>query len=124
MDLLSRRTFATGAVGTAVVLGRSAPVVARQLPPPIADDPFTLGIASGDPLANGVVIWTRLAPDPIVDGGGMAPASYRVNWEVADDPTMSRVVRRGGAWARPHAHTVHVDVRGCAPTASTGTASG
>ena len=58
------------------------------------------------------MIWTRLAPDP-TDGGGMAPAWYLVWWEVADDPAMSRVVRRGFTFAGPsHAHSVHVDVRG------------
>ena len=33
--------------------------------------PFTLGVASGDPVPDGVVLWTRLAPDPLVPGGGM-----------------------------------------------------
>ena len=32
--------------------------------------PFTLGVASGYPLPNGVVLWTRLAPEPFAPGGG------------------------------------------------------
>ena len=32
-------------------------------------DPFTLGVASGEPSADGAVIWTRLAPNPLADDG-------------------------------------------------------
>jgi len=79
-------------------------------------DPFTLGVASGDPLPDGVVLWTRLAPDPLEPDGGMDRRSYPVEWEVATDEHFGRVVRRGQATARPElAHTVHVDVRGLAP---------
>ncbi|MEQ8841717.1 MAG: alkaline phosphatase D family protein [Acidimicrobiales bacterium] len=121
---ITRRSFVVGGavVGGAMVgatagvvsLGSVEPVAARTQPP-IVDYPFTLGIASGDPLANGVVIWTRLAPDPL-DGGGMADETYRVEWEVADDPAMAKVVRRGRARAQAeHGHSVHVDVRGLRP---------
>jgi alkaline phosphatase D len=40
--------------------------------PRFAADPFALGVASGDPVADGFVLWTRLAPDPL-NGGGMPP---------------------------------------------------
>jgi len=74
--------------------------------------PFTLGIASGDPLPDGVVLWTRLAPDPLV-GGGMAPERVSVRWEVAADESFQRIVRTGSTVATPDlAHSVHVDVRG------------
>src|SRR5262245_37496735 len=33
------------------------------------DDPFTLGVASGDPDDTSVILWTRLAPDPLQGGG-------------------------------------------------------
>ena len=113
--IVSRRAFVAGAVTTAAMVGRADLAVASHSPPAIVDHPFTLGIASGDPLANGVVIWTRLAPDPL-EGGGMAPEPYRVRWEVASDPAMRQVVRRGTARARAeHAHSVHVDVRGLRP---------
>src|SRR5215471_16806995 len=46
--------------------------------------PFMLGVASGDPTPTGVVLWTRLAPDP-VNGGGMDPTPVQVNWEIASD---------------------------------------
>lgn len=77
--------------------------------------PFTLGVASGDPGSDRVVIWTRLAPEPL-DGGGMAPFPVLVHWRVARDAQMQRVVRYGTAIAWPAlAHSVHVDVEGLSP---------
>ncbi|MFF0341793.1 alkaline phosphatase D family protein [Kribbella sp. NPDC004875] len=77
---------------------------------------FTLGVASGDPLPDAVVIWTRLAPGPLEPFGGMDDRAVDVEWEVAEDATFRTVVRRGTAHARPeYAHTVHVDVRGLRP---------
>jgi alkaline phosphatase D len=78
--------------------------------------PFTLGIASGAPTSNGVVLWTRLAPAPLEAGGGMAPRSVPVQWQVATDERFSQVVRFGSVMAHPEdAHAVHVDVTGLAP---------
>ena len=77
--------------------------------------PFTLGIASGDPLPDGVVLWTRLAPDPMA-GGGMGPQRVAVRWEVARDEAFSLIVRSGSTVATPElAHSVHADVRGLEP---------
>jgi len=84
----------------------------------LAGDPFTLGVASGDPLADRVVLWTRLAVDPLAtDGaGGMATDTLDVEWEVAADDGFARVVRSGVATAEPdHGHAVHVDVDGLDP---------
>jgi alkaline phosphatase D len=76
---------------------------------------FTLGVASGDPLPDAVVIWTRLAPDPLA-GGGMPDRVVPVAWEVAEDDRFRLMVRRGVAAARPElGHAVHVDVRGLRP---------
>ena len=62
---------------------------------PVADDPFTLGVASGDPTPSGVVLWTRLAPDPL-HGGGLAHAGpIAVDWVVARDERLRKVVSRG-----------------------------
>lgn len=75
--------------------------------------PYTLGVASGDPLADAVVIWTRLAPAPGDPGGGMPNSPQPVYWELAGDEHFQRVERSGIAWALPkHGHTVHVDVSG------------
>ena len=71
---------------------------------------FGLGIASGDPDHESVVLWTRLVPDPM-NGGGMGPAPVRVEWRVATDPSMRRVVRRGAERASAdQAHSVHAVV--------------
>jgi len=76
---------------------------------------FALGVASGEPTPDSVVLWTRLAPDPL-EGGGMPPQDVRVAWEIAEDESMKRVVRRGNALATAAwAHSVHVEVRGLAP---------
>ena len=78
-------------------------------------DPFTLGVASGDPLSDGVVLWTRLAPDPL-SGGGMGGAPVDVEWLVARDDGMKDVVRSGTSSALPDlAHSIHVEVGGLDP---------
>jgi alkaline phosphatase D len=79
------------------------------------DYPFTLGVASGDPTPESVVIWTRLAPDP-TNGGGMPPLPVLVLWRIADDPRITRIVQYGTTIAWPGvAHAVHVDVTGLSP---------
>lgn len=84
-------------------------------------DPFTLGVASGDPYPDGAVIWTRLAPRPLAgDGlGGMPDRVVEVDWEVADDAEFARVVRRGVTNAGPEtAHSVRVELTGLRPDAA------
>jgi phosphodiesterase/alkaline phosphatase D-like protein len=61
------------------------------------------------------VLWTRLAIDPL-NGGGMPRRSVDVQWEVATDDKLSRVVRSGRVTASPEwAHSVHVEVTGLEP---------
>ncbi|MEV3994937.1 alkaline phosphatase D family protein [Streptomyces halstedii] len=82
----------------------------------ITEDPFTLGVASGDPLPDAVLLWTRLAPRPFEADGGLPAERVRVGWEIAHDERFRRVVRRGSATAHPEfCHSVHVDVRGLDP---------
>ena len=103
--------LALGGATTLTLLGVGAPAQATTL----RRDPFTLGVASGDPLPDGVVLWTRLAPEPLAaDGrGGMPSRPVPVQWELALDDRFRRVVRRGVALARPQsAHSVHVEVSG------------
>lgn len=84
--------------------------------PGIGEDAFALGIASGDPLPGGVLLWTRLAPKPLQPDGGVTAASVPVDWEVAEDERFSRIVARGRETATPAlAHSVHADARGLAP---------
>jgi alkaline phosphatase D len=105
---------ATAAVGPAVV-GPAVDVI-RPLWKKFSD-PFTLGVASGDPEPTSVVIWTRLAPRPFDEGHGMrGKDEVTVRWQVATDERMRRVVSSGStatfdAWA----HSVHVEVRGLQP---------
>ena len=120
---IGRRGFlgATGAGAAAVLLGAGAWGSARTPAAPRtvrAGDPFTLGIASGDPAADSVVLWTRLAPDPLAaDGrGGMPPVPVPVAWEVAEDEQLRRVVRRGTVLATPElGHAVHPEAGGLLP---------
>jgi alkaline phosphatase D len=119
---VTRRTFLGGAAAltsTAIVLG--APwFAAADAVEPTAPPLFTLGVASGDPTADGVVLWTRLAPDPVaLDGrGGMSKRPVLVGWQVAEDPAFRRVVARGTVLARAEdAHSVHVEVAGLRPAA-------
>ena len=113
---LGRRQF----LGGAVALGATALIapLARRAgaQPKFPTSPFTLGVASGYPLPNGVVLWTRLAPSPLIPGGGMSPDVVIVDWEVASDDRMGQIVRRGTAAASPAwAHSVHVEVDGLEP---------
>ncbi|MGJ9412496.1 alkaline phosphatase D family protein [Aeromicrobium sp. CF4.19] len=81
-------------------------------------DPFTLGVASGDPEPDGFVLWTRLALDPLAaDGrGGMPPGAVPLRWEVATDRRFTRIAQRGTVVAKPGtAHAVHVEVEGLRP---------
>lgn len=75
--------------------------------------PFALGVASGDPAPNGFVIWTRLAPKPLEEHGGMPMAAVAVRWEIAQDERFLRIVQSGVAAARPElGHSVHVEISG------------
>ncbi len=74
----------------------------------LSGDPFTLGVASGDPAAGTVVLWTRLAPDPL-GGGGMPADDVEVAWEVAGDEGFGEVVASGTVTATAqYGHSVHV----------------
>ncbi|MFI0962094.1 alkaline phosphatase D family protein [Streptomyces sp. NPDC021080] len=113
-----RRHFLTA---SAAVLGAAAaaqlwlPGTARAAETPLPDGVFSLGVASGDPLPDAVVLWTRLAPDPL-NGGGMPDRTVPVDWEIAEDARFGKPVRRGTAQARPeYGHSVHVDARGLRP---------
>ena len=84
--------------------------------PRLADDPFQLGVASGDPTPNGGMLWTRLAPRPLDPDGGMDGQRVVVGWDVADDEGFRTIVQRGQATAAPElGFSVHVDVAGLQP---------
>ncbi|MFD4292334.1 alkaline phosphatase D family protein [Rhodococcus sp. NPDC058505] len=109
---LTRRTVLLGstlAAGAAVLAARTA----------TATEPgtaFANGVASGDPLPDRVIIWTRITPTPDATPGSGAGAPTRVRWEVATDPGFAAVVRAGAVTATADTdHTVKVDVTGLAP---------
>ncbi|GHF32729.1 alkaline phosphatase [Streptomyces mashuensis] len=86
-------------------------------PTSLSENPFTLGVASGDPLPDSVVLWTRLAPRPFEPGNGMpTEGAVDVQWELADDESFRRLLRTGTTPA-PAAdnHTVHLELTGLEP---------
>ncbi|MEU1042907.1 alkaline phosphatase D family protein [Streptomyces sp. NPDC005551] len=105
-------TGAAAALAFAVDLPAAGVASAAELDAArITDDPFTLGVASGDPLPDSVLLWTRLAPAPYQADGGLPRKRVTVHWELAHDERFSRVVRRGTTVAHPEFHhTVHVEV--------------
>lgn len=111
----SRRLFLKAVLGAAVAPWLAAPSRAADRQVLFSDYPFRLGVASGTPGASSVVLWTRLCPDALHDGG-MGVQQVRVRWEVALDETFGNVVRRGDWFAMAgRAHSVHVTVDGLAP---------
>jgi alkaline phosphatase D len=114
---LTRRSFLLGAASfAAAALWSTRARGAVTSAPKFSAYPFTLGVASGDPTPDGVVLWTRLAPRPLELGGGVPPDPVEVTWRVAEDEAMTRVVQRGTAMATPAwAHAVHVEVAGLRP---------
>ena len=79
-------------------------------------NPFTLGVASGDPSPTGVVLWTRLAPSPLTPDGGMPAENIEVRWVLAKDDQLRDIVQEGRAVATPlFAHSLHVELDGLEP---------
>ncbi len=132
--VIGRRAFLAGVVASAIAAGCSggdddldqagalgddlSPETAADLPPVPPSMPaavFTLGVASGDPLPDSVILWTRLVNDPLVDGGGLPDQPLPVRWEMAADESFDDIVASGDAVAEPAlAHSVHVDASGLA----------
>ena len=106
----ARRSVLTAA-GTGLLVAGAGSAAAAQTPSPSRQlksaagrlgNPFTLGVASGEPTPDGVVLWTRLAPYPYAEDGrgGMPERDVPVEWEVAEDDAFRRIVRRGRASRR------------------------
>ena len=115
----TRRHFLRGSLASASALALSgAPwrTLHAASAPHFAKDPFTLGVASGYPTQSSVVLWTRLAPTPREPGGGVPPQVIPVEWEIASDDKMTRVVRKGTDYATPEwAHSIHAEPNGLEP---------
>ncbi len=99
---------------SALGVSQGMPAHAQLEKPRFAVYPFTLGVASGYPMPDGMVLWTRLAAN--LDPAAIPPVAIPVRWEIAADETMRRVVASGTADAHPDwAHSVHVEPRGLEP---------
>jgi alkaline phosphatase D len=108
-----RRTVVkAAAAGVALAAPTAAAVPARAAETPA----FLHGVASGDPLPDGILLWTRVTPVPeAVPGSGLGP-DVEVNWTVALDKAFTTVVAKGTVTATAASdHTVKADVRGLAP---------
>ncbi|MFE9306901.1 alkaline phosphatase D family protein [Streptomyces sp. NPDC006706] len=109
-----RRTFVKAAAAGAVLAGP----LAAALPARAATGApaFLHGVASGDPLPDGVLLWTRVTPVPeAVPGSGLGPDT-EVRWAVAGDKGFTDVVAEGSTTATAASdHTVKADVRGLRP---------
>ncbi len=101
----SSPTPSTTAVATT---STSSTTTTTTLPPVnLPANPFTLGVASGDPDAESVVLWTRLAPSPL-DGGGMPTEDVPVRWEVSATSDFAQLLAVGTEVATAaDGHSVH-----------------
>jgi alkaline phosphatase D len=109
-----RRTVVKAAAASAVLAGPLAGALPARA---AADVPaFLHGLASGDPLPDGVLLWTRVTPVPeAVPGSGLGPDT-EVSWIVARDKALTDVVAKGSTTATAASdHTVKADIRGLAP---------
>ena len=116
LQQLTRRQLlnAAAALGLGAI---ASPLVSRGVwaKPVFRNYPFTLGVASGDPLPDGVVLWTRLAPEPM-NGGGMPAQAVEVNWEISTTSSFASPIAKGLTLARPElGHSVHVEAIGLLP---------
>ncbi|WCN83380.1 alkaline phosphatase D family protein [Micromonospora sp. LH3U1] len=112
MTRLSRRIFVLSGLVAA-----GAAVTPRQGARAAVPYPFKLGVASGDPAPDSVVLWTRLAPSPLnADGqGGMANADVTVEWQVSTTDRFTSLAASGSVVARyADAHSVHAIAGGLA----------
>ncbi|MFE2021363.1 alkaline phosphatase D family protein [Streptomyces sp. NPDC059499] len=109
----SRRTVVRAAAATAV----AAPVLASATSARAAEAPaFLHGVASGDPLPDGILLWTRVTPTADAVPGSGRGADTAVRWEIAEDKAFSRIAAQGTAVSEAASdHTVKADVRGLRP---------
>ena len=113
---LATATAASLAASSASAADPAASASLGLVEPPEGQLPFLHGVASGDPIPDSVILWTRVTPsEKALPGSGVGPA-VTVEWEVARDEGMGDVVKRGRTQATAERdHTVHVDPHGLKP---------
>lgn len=81
----------------------------------VTANPFYLGVASGDPRPDSVVIWTRLARETL--GNALSRNEpVAVDYEIAETANFSTIYRKGSAAALPElGYSVHLDLQGLNP---------
>ena len=78
-------------------------------------DPFTLGVASGSPTSQSMVLWTRLGREALAQAG-QTLAHVPVTWQLANDPQFTQIVQQGSLTAVPElGHSLHAEVSGLLP---------
>ncbi|MDN0194790.1 alkaline phosphatase D family protein [Streptomyces sp. S.PNR 29] len=109
-----RRTVVKAAAATAALAG---PLTAALPARAAADAPaFLHGVASGDPLPDGILLWTRVTPTPEAIPGSGAGPDTEVGWIVAKDRAFTTIVAKGSVTATAASdHTVKADIRGLEP---------
>jgi alkaline phosphatase D len=115
-QICGRRDFIGAAGSVAALLAVGAwPADGSDGERRFQSNPFTLGVASGDPAPDGIALWTRLDRD-LVDAAGAIHDNVPVRWEVAEDDRFARVARKGSQLAMSSlGHSVHVEVDGLQP---------
>jgi alkaline phosphatase D len=118
---LSRRSFLGGlAAGALAASGLASCAATPKLPDLAGRDPFTLGVAAGEPGPDGFVLWTRLAPEPLwpdpAAPGGLTTGDVALRYEIAADDGMRTIVQSGSTVAEvAYAYSVHLEVHGLQP---------
>ncbi|HEY0163223.1 MAG TPA: alkaline phosphatase D family protein, partial [Edaphobacter sp.] len=114
---MNRRNFLASVGGFIAYETMRRNSLEAQTVPAFKFDPFTVGVASGDPAPDGVVLWTRLTSDTPVGVNEIPQVAIPVSWEVATDESMRHIVQHGSAVATPElGHSVHVEVAGLKPS--------
>jgi len=112
-DLLAASLLPAALAAAGFTLPSVGQSFGRLRKPRFTRDPFTLGVAAGYPTVDGMVLWTRLAPDPLADDPAADPDDFEVRYEIAEDPGFARLVKSGRTRSEAlHAHSVHLEVRG------------
>ncbi len=108
----TRRQILQAVTSSIALIGLSKTVWSKQN---WASEPFTMGVASGSPTSDSVVLWTRL--DPVaIEAAGLSQQSVPVTWQLSSDEQFSQIVAQGVVQALPGlAHSVHAELSGLTP---------
>ena len=112
---LSRRLFLTYAASLSAIplLGQTSSTPKKVS---FSSNPFSMGVASGDPDHKSVILWTRLGPKPLEPGGGMPDHPVEVRWEIATDDSFKKIITSGKTTATSAlGFSVHIEAQGLKP---------